>query len=118
VVAKISWVAWGGGGSGGIGMHRRSCAGRTGSRKRSFLVDADVGTYIGHPKTWVRRMRREGEVVGHRKGGRGVPCPRPRRGRNRWADAFVARREPDREGEMRCWKLEKNVSGEQTEGKT
>jgi len=62
---------------------------------------------------------REGDVlVVSRTGGRDVPYPRPRRGRNRPADAFVARRGVDREGEMRCWKLEKNVSGHETEGKT
>ena len=62
---------------------------KTGSHKRSFLVDA--GTYIGHPKTWV--TRREGEVVvGNRMGWQDVPCPRPRRARSRQADAFVARR--------------------------
>jgi hypothetical protein len=63
VIEKIS-VVWGD--SGGIERHRRSCADRTGSHKRSFLVDA--GTYIGHPKTWVGR-REEGEVVAGKKGG-------------------------------------------------
>ena len=116
VTAKISSVAWGGG-SEGIGTHR-SCADRTGSRKRSFLVDADAGTYIGHLKTWVRRTREGDVLVVSRTGGPDVRYPRPRQGTNRPADAFVARRGVDREGEMRCWKLEKNVSGEETEGKT
>jgi hypothetical protein len=117
VIAKISAAAWGGG-SGGIVMRHTNRADRTSSRKRSFLVDADAGTYIGHPRTWVRRMREEGEVVASRMGWWDVPCPRPRQGRNMRADAFAARRGVDREAEMTYWKLEKNVSGEETEGKT
>lgn len=101
---KISVVL---GGSGGIGGHRRSYADRTDSHKRSFLVDA--GTYIGHPKTWVRR-RRDGEVVGDRKGWQDVPCPRPRQARSKQADASVARR-IGQGGERMYWKLEKIVSG-------
>lgn len=71
VIEKIS-VAWGD--SGGIERHRTSCAGcedRTGSHKRSFLVDgagAGAGTYIGHPKTWAGRTGAV-EVVASRKGG-------------------------------------------------
>ena len=62
---------------------------------------------------------REGDVlVVSRTGWWDVLYPRPRRGRNRPADAFVARRGVAREGEMRYWKLEKNVSGHETEGKT
>jgi hypothetical protein len=65
-IEKIS-AAWGGD-SGGIERHRTSCADRTGSHKRSFLVDDGDGTYIGHPTTWVGR-REAVEVVGSRKGG-------------------------------------------------
>ena len=63
-------------------------------------------------------MREGGVLAVSRTGGRDVLYPRPRRGRNRPADAFVARRGVAREGEMRYWKLEKNVSGDETEGKT
>jgi hypothetical protein len=62
---------------------------------------------------------REGDVlVASRTGGPDVLYPRPRRWTSRPADAFVARRGVDREGEMRCWKLERDVSGGETEGKT
>jgi hypothetical protein len=67
VIAKISSAVWGDG-SGRIGMRHTSCVDRTSNRKRSFLVDVDAGTYIGHPKTWVRRMRKEGQVVESRMG--------------------------------------------------
>lgn len=107
--AAAAAAVWGD--SGGIERHRTSCADRTGSHKRSFLVGDAAGTYIGHPKTWVGR--REGVVVvASRKGGWVVQCPMPRPGRSRRADAFVARRRVGRGGERRCWKLgQKNVSG-------
>jgi hypothetical protein len=77
-IEKIS-VAWGD--SCGIERRRRSCGtDRTGSHKRSFLVDA--GTYIGYPKTRVGR-RGAVEVLGGMKGGQGVPLLVPRRGRSR-----------------------------------
>lgn len=73
VIEKISVVvvvdvvaAWGD--SGGIERHRTSCADRTSSHKRSFLVGA-AGTYIGHPRTWVGRREAVVEVVASRKGG-------------------------------------------------
>ena len=82
VIEKISVAC---GGSGGIGRHRRSCEDRTGSHKRSFLVDA--GTYIGHPKTWVGKrvvvVVVVGVVVGGRTKGWVVPGLAPRRGRSR-----------------------------------
>lgn len=60
-----------------------------------------------------------GVVVGNKKGGQGVQCPRPRRGRNRRpADGLWAERCVDREGERKYWMLEKIVSGEETEGRT
>jgi hypothetical protein len=110
VIEKISGVvvvvAWGD--SGGIERHRTSCAAdRTGSHKRSFLVDA-AGTYIGHPKTWVGR-REVVVVVGSRKGGWVVRCLMPRRGRSRQADAFVARRRVGQGDERRCWKLGRRI---------
>ena len=108
MIEKISVVC---GDSGRIGRDRRSCADRTGSHKRSSLVDA--GTYIGHPRTWVGK-REAVEVVGNRKGGQDVPCPVPRRGRSRQADAFGTRRRVGhgQGGERTYWKLDKNVSGE------
>ena len=96
-VIETIFVAWGDD-SGGIERHRRSCVDRTGSHKRSFLVDA--GTYIGHPTTWVRR-REVVVVVGSKRGGRDVPCLRPRRERSRQADASVARRRLDQGGEKK-----------------
>lgn len=50
VIEMISVVVASGDGSGGIARHRTSCADRTGSHKRSFLV-GDAGTYIGHLRT-------------------------------------------------------------------
>jgi hypothetical protein len=116
-IAKILAV-WGG--AEGTGRHRTSCVGsRTSSHKMSCL--ADVGTYIGRPKTWVVMRRTEGAAAGSRTGGRGVRCLRPRRARSRQVDAFVARQgvgRGGRGGERTCWKLEKIVSGEETKGKT
>ena len=112
VIEKISVAC---GGSGGIGRHRRSCADRTGSHKRSFLVDA--GTYIGHPKTWVEKRAVVGVVVGGRTRGWVVPGLAPRRGRSRQADAFVALRNVGQGDERTYWKLEgREVSGEEKEG--
>jgi hypothetical protein len=115
VIERIC-VAWGG--SGGIEMHHRSWADRTSSHKGTFLV-VDADTYIDHLRASVRRMRKAGEVVGSKKRGRDVRwCLKPRQGRNRPADALLVVRCVDREGERKCWRLEKIVSVEEREGRT
>ena len=126
VIARTS-VVWDGSGS---GAHRRRYADRTSTHKGSFLAGAgagvgvgvgagvDAGTCIGHRKRRVKRMMKGAEVVVNRKGGRDVRCRGPHQGRSMQADVSVARRGVDRGDERRCWKLEKFVSGEETEGNT